>query len=721
MPDISYIIEDLNDEQVEAVLAPARPLMVLAGAGSGKTRVLTHRIAYLLSDGNVRPWQIMAVTFTNKAAREMRERIESLIGPEAHSIFVGTFHGLSHRILRSCTAEAGLRDNFEIIASADQLRIIKTLIADNENHYLSGEVEPGKVQWSINAKKEKGTRASGSGKSADPNEEFIEHIYREYERYCESEGLVDFAELLLRVVELMRNNVTVREKYQNRFLHILADEYQDTNEIQFQWLKLFCAGHESITVVGDDDQSIYGWRGARVENMIQFEREFPNAATIRLEQNYRSTVSILSLANSLIAGNRTRLGKTLWTDGESGESVRFSNFYNETREAEFAADRIDEIRASGKRYDDIAVLYRTNAQSRIFEEIFSSRQIPYQVYGGLRFFERLEVMAVMAYLRLLVNPDSNNAFLRVVNLPARGIGKAALVQLKLIAAEHEVSMWEAVRIAVADSSTPRQLVSRLSGFTELISRLTGERKILTLPELVSSVIGETGLKEHYRKSKSQEAVSRVENLDELIPTAERYKSNSPLEDNAEILEQFLADASLDAGDRHLAKDGNVQLMTLHNAKGLEFPAVFLTGMVEGLLPHWNAMERGEIEEERRLCYVGITRAIETLHLTATRVRNVRGMFNMQQKQSRFIAEVEDQLAGWDDDDDNHPTAAYDFSDSGSADSDSIVVGLRVKHRNFGTGTVAAMQRSGGHSLARVQFDRGRSKWIVATSDHLRRA
>ncbi len=639
LDDEASVTEGLNDAQREAVLAPPQPLLVLAGAGSGKTRVLTHRIAMLLINEVAKAHQIMAVTFTNKAAREMRERIASLIGYASRSLYVGTFHSLSHRILRVHPQEAGLIPDFEVIAADDQKRLIKDIMQTDMEIVITEQNQPQKIQWRINELKDKGIRANRFGSTASTHDLELSAIYKEYEARCEQGGLVDFAELLLRVVELMENNAVVRERYQGQFRHILIDEYQDTNAMQFRWLQMFYDGSQGITAVGDDDQSIYGWRGARVENMYEFQSTFSDAQIIRLEQNYRSTKAILDAANNLISFNGSRLGKSLWTSGDDGVPIQKSRQFDEQQEAEYVANSVHDNYASGRHYDQIAVLYRTNAQSRIFEEIFAAHHIPYVVYGGFRFFERLEVRGIMAYLRLLVNPDSDNAFSRVINYPARGIGKAALTELRRVAKQENASLWSSASRAIADASTPKGLVNKLVNFVDLIKGLQSHLESKPLPELVALTIKRSGLKRHYSSSRSLENVSRVENLDELVNVAERYVDNTPFEDNSEIFAQFLADAALDAGDRQFSEGGHVQLMSLHSAKGLEFPVVYLTGMVEGVLPHWNALQHNGEEEERRLCYVGMTRAMEQLYLTSTLTRRIGANMN-RSRPSRFLAELD---------------------------------------------------------------------------------
>ena len=576
-----------------------------------KTRVLTHRIAWVCEVGGLSPFSVLAVTFTNKAAAEMRARVEALLGISASAMWVGTFHGLAHRMLRAHWQAARLPQTFQILDSDDQLRMIKRVIRQLDLDDASWP--PKQAQWYINHHKDEGLRANNIDPGNDPIQQQLREIYRLYEEHCERAGVVDFAELLLRALELIRDNDDIRSHYQKRFQHILVDEFQDTNAIQYAWLRLLAGSRTPVFVVGDDDQSIYGWRGARIENIQHFERDFGNSQTIRLEQNYRSTGTILKAANALIDHNRGRLGKELWTDSGDGEPILYYSAYNERDEARFVIDRIQDWVDQGRARNEIAVLYRSNAQSRQFEEVLISRGVPYRVYGGLRFFERAEVKDTLAYLRMLSNPMADHAFERTVNHPPRGIGQKSIEQIRAFAQAQSLSLWSASQALIESGEMTSRAQTALQGYLDLIHSMQAELLSMGLDEQIKHCIDYAGLKTHFAKDKTEKGQSRLENLDELVGAGKGFQIDAEFdEDNMTTLDAFLSHAALEAGEAQAdAWEDCVQLMTLHSVKGLEFPLVFLVGMEEGLFPHQrSAEEPGKMEEERRLCYVGITRARE---------------------------------------------------------------------------------------------------------------
>ena len=702
MTDLTHILEDLNDRQFEAVTAEPGALLVLAGAGSGKTRVLTRRIAYLIESRNVPVYRILAVTFTNKAAREMRGRVQELIDFRIGSMFIGTFHGLSNRILRARSKEAGLKDDFEIIDSADQKRLIAELC--REAGLPTGEFPPGVMQWRINKLKDSGIRAADY-LDEDEFDDTTYKVYNEYEQLCESRGLVDFGELLLRTVELLRNNQIVREDYQERFLHVLVDEFQDTSQIQYDWLHLLSGKYKNVTAVGDEDQSIYGWRGACVENMLQFQQLFKGSKVIRLEQNYRSTQSILDAANEVIGQNQRRLGKTLWTKIPAGNPVGIYRARSEVDEAQFAAQQILEWKSDGGNYDDCAILYRTNAQSLAFEDSFRSNNIPHQVYGGFRFYERQEVKTILAYLRLAVNPDSNAAFLRAVNMPPRGIGPGFLEEISTLARQRNASLWVAA-LQFLDLTSPRRKRA-LEKFFEIIYQLRQVQGGLN--DLIAAAIDQSGLRRRYLEQETEESLTRVEYLDELINAGKRYHDHSSIADQDELVREYLDMTAMDAGDRHSSTEGFVQIMTLHSSKGLEFPLVFLTGLEEDLLPHINSVYNDEsLEEERRLCYVGMTRAMQQLYLTHAIGRMVRGSYRLARR-SRFINEIPPSMlekAGW-----KKAVRRAAPPEQKSNVASELDVGKRVYHDVFGVGYVTNLKFATSNCLIEVNFEKFGTKWL----------
>lgn len=627
-------LTDLNPIQKEAVTFSSGNLLVLAGAGSGKTRVLVYRIAWLLSQG-VDLKNILAVTFTNKAAREMCNRLEQMLQISLSSMWVGTFHGLSHRILRLHWQEAGLKEHFQVLDAEDQVRLLKrihkTLDLDQEKWPVRNS------QSFINNNKEQGARAT-SLKSHNPNVVILTNVYRIYEETCERNGLVDFTELLLRTCELWRGKQQLKEYYQKKFSHILVDEFQDTNSLQYTWVKLLFSCSSNLTIVGDDDQSIYSWRGADSNNMRRFTKDYPNVHTIRLEQNYRSTANILGAANAVIANNNGRLGKKLWTKCDEGEPVVIYSAYNEVDEARYLTDKIRSWVKQDNSFNDVAVLYRANAQSRVIEEQLLSANLPYRVYGGVRFFERSEIKDVLAYLRLLVNHNDDAAFGRVVNLPARGIGEATLKLLHNYTRSHGCSLWDAVQAMVTTGQIPSRPANALNNFVRLINEGKAQISKLDLASLINFIINITELHSHYAKPQYDEyRQSRLENLEELVTAATQFSISSV--DNRQILQDFLSHVVLESGEHTDDSSSCVKLMTLHAAKGLEFPIVFLCGLEEGLFPHAMSMgDQEDLEEERRLCYVGMTRAMRKLYLLYTTFRQSQRVSSFRSP-SRFLREV----------------------------------------------------------------------------------
>ncbi len=709
--DVTSILDSLNDAQRSAVAAPVCSMLVLAGAGSGKTRVLVHRIAWLVQAEAMSPYSVMAVTFTNKAAAEMRSRIEELLGIAPRGMWVATFHGLSHRLLRSHWQEAGLPENFQILDSDDQLRIIKRIMKAMQLD--EQKWPPRQAQWFINSKKDEGLRPDYIDPGYDPYERTMVDVYRRYHDYCEQAGVVDFGELLLRAHELLLKRPDVLQHYRERFRYILVDEFQDTNAVQYAWLRLLAGDQDKLMVVGDDDQSIYGWRGARIENIRQFTKDFPKAQTIKLEQNYRSTGNILKAANAVITNNPDRLGKELRTDGNEGEPVHLYAGFNELDEARFITDRIKEAIASGKARSDMAVLYRSNAQSRILEEAMLRASIPYRIYGGQRFFERAEIKNALAYLRLASSPNDDTSLERVINVPTRGIGEKSVEKLREAARAQGISLWQAMKNLVASATLGGKAGKSMATFVELIDAMGQAAKTLELGELADHVVTMSGLIEHHGKEKGEKGQARVENLEELINACRQFDMDDLDEeqDSATPLDAFLAHAALEAGDSQADQfQDSVQMMTLHSAKGLEFPLVFLAGMEEGLFPHKMSLDEGNLEEERRLCYVGITRAMTTLYLTYAESRRLYGSETMN-RPSRFIREIpgellqEVRLGGTI----SRPVTTR--MAPASADH-GLSLGQRVHHNVFGEGIVTNYEGEGGQARVQVNFDSEGSKWLM---------
>ncbi|GAB4508200.1 MAG: DNA helicase II [Sulfuricaulis sp.] len=711
--DVSHLMGDLNDVQREAVGAPPGPLLVLAGAGSGKTRVLTHRVTWLVGVEGISPHAILAVTFTNKAAHEMRGRIESMLQAPVGGMWTGTFHGLSHRLLRSHWKEANLAQAFQILDSEDQLRVIRRLMKgmNMDEAYWP----PKQAMWFINGHKEEGRRPKDIGESNDPTQRELRRVYVAYEETCQRSGLVDFAELLLRAYELLRDNPAMREHYQARFRHVLVDEFQDTNRIQYAWLRQFVGPERNLFVVGDDDQSIYGWRGAKVENILKFENDFPGTRTIRLEQNYRSTATILKAANAVIGHNTGRLGKNLWTAGEEGEPIQFYTGYTDYDEARFVIDRIQDWVARGHARAECAVLYRSNAQSRLFEERLINEGIPYRVYGGLRFFERAEIKDALAYLRLMASRHDDASFERVVNLPTRGIGAKTVDAVRDRARGEKISMWDAAQKLLGAAELPARAREALHGFLQLIERLAGETAGLALGETTEHMLAGSGLIEHYKKEKGEKAESRVENLEELINAARGYEHDEA--EGLDPLSSFLAHAALEAGEGQAeAWEDCVQLMSLHSAKGLEFPLVFLTGLEEGLFPHQHSLQDPvRLEEERRLCYVGMTRARQQLVLTQAELRRLHGNEHYTSP-SRFLGEIPEELIQ--EIRAKPAVTAYPSAKLATGlpaqepPAGGMRLGSRVRHGTFGDGVVLRYEGQGAHARVQVNFEAAGTKWLV---------
>jgi DNA helicase-2/ATP-dependent DNA helicase PcrA len=721
MDDVSHILDNLNTPQREAVTTEAPNLLVLAGAGSGKTRVLVHRIAWLLHAEHASPYSILAVTFTNKAAREMRARIEGLLGQPMGGMWVGTFHGLAHRLLRSHWQEAGLVEDFHILDSDDQLRLIKRLsrsLGVDEDKYPARQ-----IQWYINAQKDEGMRASSVETFGDDYGRNMVAIYAAYEEACERGGMVDFAEILLRAHELWLKNPQILDHYQRRFQHILVDEFQDTNTIQYAWLRVLAGETSQLMVVGDDDQSIYGWRGARIENIQKFSSDFPGTETVRLEQNYRSTSTILKAANKLIANNQGRLGKELWTDGSEGEQISLYEAFNEQDEARFIVDRLQDWVNKGNRRQDAAVLYRSNAQSRELEDALLRVGMPYRIYGGHRFYERLEIKNALAYLRLLVNRQDDTAMERVINVPTRGIGGRTIDQVRAKAREEGSSLWMACVKCVNEKLLSARAANAVLGFLQLIDSMQEACAELELHHKVEYIIKHSGLIQHHEKEGGEKARARLENLDELITAANSFdESELAVDDDLSsyaILAAFLDQAALDAGDAQAAENEDaVQLMTLHSAKGLEFPLVFMAGMEEGLFPHRMSMENlSGLEEERRLCYVGITRAMTKLYLCHAESRRLHGDVSLT-RASRFIREIPRDLV----EEIRLKSTVSKPAFGGSSKSfgagttevpdTELSLGQRVIHGKFGEGVILNYEGQGNNARVQVNFDGFGSKWLV---------
>ena len=706
--DVSDILSPLNDAQRDAVAADNQNMLVLAGAGSGKTRVLVHRIAWLIRAEGFSPWSILAVTFTNKAAREMRGRIEEMLQIPSHGMWVGTFHGLAHRLLKAHWKEAGLPQNFQILDSDDQLRLVKRVCRELELD--ESRWPPRQAQWYINAQKDEGLRAAHI--EPPPGDLFAHtmlQVYRAYEQACERGGMVDFAELLLRAHELWLKSPAVLAHYQDRFRQILVDEFQDTNTIQYAWLRVLSADRIPIVAVGDDDQSIYGWRGAKIENIQRFTEDFSDTRTVRLEQNYRSSQTILRAANGVIANNQGRLGKELWTAGESGEPITLYAGFNEQDEARYIVEQIESWAGAGNERASAAILYRSNAQSRVLEEALIRAGMPYRIYGGQRFYERMEIRTALAYLRLLLSRGDDAAVERVINTPPRGIGGKTLDTVRDCARSREISLWQAIAATVEEKLLPARALGALQGFVALINELDSGTDELPLEEVVEHVIEGSSLISFYQKEKGEKGQARVENLEELVSAAKQFVAEDA---DLSPLQQFLDSAALDAGDAQSDEhEDSVHLMTLHSAKGLEFPLVFLAGMEENLFPHRMSVEEpGRLEEERRLCYVGITRAMQRLVITYAESRRLHGSETLNTP-SRFIREIPAELL---EEVRLHTAIARPVSSIMHArvPDTELNLGQAVYHQIFGEGVVLNFEGRGASARVQVNFDTDGSKWLV---------
>jgi len=730
--ELSHLLLGLNDAQREAVSAPACNQLILAGAGSGKTRVLVHRIAWLIQVEQLSPYSIMAVTFTNKAAREMRARLDELFSEQHHPVntrnmWVGTFHGIAHRILKAHWQDANLPQNFQILDSDDQLRLIKRVYA---NLNLSDEKWPFKqAQWYINAQKDEGLRPHHIQETADPFIRTMLQVYRAYEADCQRGGMVDFAEILLRAHELWLNKPHILEHYRNRFPFILVDEFQDTNSVQYAWLRMLAGTTACVTAVGDDDQSIYGWRGAKIENIQRFTQDFSHTQTIRLEQNYRSTGNILQAANGVIANNAGRLGKNLWTEGGKGEAISLYAAYNEQDEARFIVERIQEWVRKGNSNNSCAILYRSNAQSRVLEEALLREGMAYRIYGGQRFYDRLEIKNAVAYMRLISNRHDDAGFERVINTPTRGIGGKTVDDIREFAREQGCSLWQAAELMLANRVFTARAGNAVKGFLEVVNKLAQDASeidihgnVLSLDQIALRVLEDTGLLVFHQNEKGEKGQARGENLQELITACRAFDADEANEELS-VLQQFLDTAALDAGETQADEfEDAVQLMTLHSAKGLEFPLVFLAGVEEGLFPHkMSADDPDRLEEERRLCYVGITRAMQKLYISYAETRRLYGSETFNNV-SRFVKEIpadtiqEVRLKA-------AVTRPVSFNrgltqastrqpmfDTG--EGTGFRLGQRVKHAIFGEGVILHFEGSGENAVIQVNFSSAGSKRLV---------
>ena len=725
----SDLLQGLNPEQRAAVTLPHQSALILAGAGSGKTRVLTTRMAWLIQTGQVSPQGLLAVTFTNKAAREMLTRLSALVPINTRGLWVGTFHGLCNRLLRAHHREARLPPLFQILDSGDQLsaikRVMKAMTLDSERY------PPKNVQHYINGHKEEGQRPSAI-EPYDAMSRVLHDVYGAYEAQCQKEGVVDFAELLLRSVELLQTNELLREHYRSRFSFVLVDEFQDTNRLQYVWLKLLAGPQSAVVAVGDDDQSIYGFRGAEVGNMRDFERDYGLKEVIRLEQNYRSYGNILDAANALIRNNQSRMGKNLWTEAGAGEPIRIYEAYNDLDEARFVVEQVKSLQSEGMALTDVALLYRANAQSRVLEHALFGAGIGYRVYGGLRFFERMEVKHALAYLRLAANPDDDGAFLRVVNFPPRGIGARSLEILQSAAVASNTSLHQ-LAVALGGQTPQRGLTpsgkagAGIKTFLQIIERLQTAADAVPLEELMVVMLEESGLTAHYRTER--EGADRVENLEELVSAAAGFEHETELSD----LAAFLSHASLEAGEHEAGPgDDALQLMTVHSAKGLEFKAVFVCGLEEGLFPHENSLNEVDgVEEERRLMYVALTRARKQLTLTRAENRMLHGQIRYGMR-SRFIDEIPEALCKFLSAEPapyapKH-TERYNAPRSSApverqpemkrSESVPFSIGQSVSHSKFGSGVVLQYEGRGTDARVQVNFRDAGVKWMALHYAHL---
>lgn len=715
------VLSFLNDRQYQAVTAPLGNFLVLAGAGSGKTRVLTERIAWLIRQEGIAERSILAVTFTNKAAGEMRERIaKSLNVGNLYGMWVGTFHSIANRILRTYFEEAKLPQDFQIIDTEDQYRLIKKLIKLHQ--YDEKEIDHKEVCWFINNEKDYARRPPVFNASPRNKDETFSQLYRLYQDACDRSGLVDFGELLLRSYELLKQNSAILLHFHQRFNQILVDEFQDTNFIQYEWIKLLASKNGNVMIVGDDDQSIYGWRGAKVENLQQFIKDFPRVETIRLEQNYRSTGHILTAANELIAQNTERMGKKLWTSGEMGKPIEVYEAFNDLDEALFVTSQIEEWQERGEALNECAVLYRNNSLSRVIEDALVRKKIPYRIYGGLRFFERQEIKDSLAYLRLASNPNDDAAFERVINTPTRGIGERTLEVLRQITRDQQTTLWQALHLAINENYLPTRASTMLLRFAELIQHMSQTTLEMKLFEQLDYVVKHSGLYDMYKKEKGDKGETRIENIEELVNAA-KFFTKAPEDEEMTELQAFLSYASLEAGEKQAeAFQDCVQLMTLHAAKGLEFSRVFIVGMEEGIFPNARtSVDLERLEEDRRLAYVGITRAKEELTLTHAEKRRLYGR-EERHRRSRFIMELpkenqqEIRLRGQI----TRPAQTLPTTPKRSTNplidnKDGWQLGQKVMHAKFGEGCIINKEGGGDYLRLQVAFynnDAG-IKWLQA--------
>lgn len=705
------IQNSLNPAQQEAVQAPLGHQLILAGAGSGKTRVLIHRIAWLIQQEGISPFNILAVTFTNKAANEMRSRVETMLRIPAKAMWIGTFHGLSNRFLRTHWQEAGLPQSFQILDSDDQFRMIRRVI--NALNLDEDRFPPKESQWFINKQKEEG-REPAQVDTRDLANQMLLRIYQGYQEACQRAGVIDFADLLLKTYKLLSTNDELRSHYQARFRCLLVDEFQDTNTIQYLWLKLFAGDNNAVMIVGDDDQSIYGWRGAQIENIHRFSRDFPGAKIIRLEQNYRSTATILKAANAVISQNSGRLGKNLWTEGKDGERITVYAGFNETDEAFFIVSRIRELKQSTYNYKEMAILYRSNAQSRVIEEALMQFGIPYRVYGGLRYFDRQEIRDALAYLRLITNRSDDPAFERIINTPTRGIGDRTVSTIRDYAKDAGLTMWQALTQLLEQKQFATRTETALTSFVNLLNTMTERTATLDLSKQVEYVIYASGLIDHYRKEKGEKGLTRLENLEELVNAAHQFTLEG-VPDDMPLIAAFLSYAALESSDEQAeAYDDSVQLMTLHSAKGLEFPVVFLAGCEEELFPHYLCMNDPKgLEEERRLCYVGVTRAMKKLFMTYAEVRRLFGR-EAYHRPSRFLHEIPVELI----EEIRFRTKVsrpQPMANSYKPQPEGqFRIGQDVHHRVFGNGTVLDCEGDGEDMKVKVRFAQVGTKLLIAS-------
>ncbi len=722
--DVSHILNNLNDDQRNAVTSEKQHLLVLAGAGSGKTRVLVHKIAWQVEGLGISPSAIMAVTFTNKAANEMRSRIESLLQAPMLDSWVGTFHGLSHKLLKRFHKEAGLSSGFTIIDSDDQLRIIKRI---SKELSLDEATWPARQsQWQINNWKDDGLRSINVNDNGDFYTETVNKIHKEYEEVCKRDHLVDFGELLLKSYETIVNSSSVKTFFQTRFKSVLIDEFQDTNTIQYKWLQEIASNKTNVTAVGDDDQSIYGWRGAKVEHVNSFTEDFKDTEVVRLEQNYRSTNIILNAANALIGNNKERLGKNLWTEKLEGEQIILYQAYNEQDEARFVADILKDWINNGGTFEETAILYRSNAQSRAIEEALLRASIPYRIYGGLRFYERLEIKNAIAYLKVIFNNNDNPSFERSISNPTRGVGEKTLAKIRNAAKEYNISYIKASAKLVDEGSIAGRGGAGLKDYLEFIAgcKLFIEENLLS--ELMELIIMETGLYAYHAKEPGEKGKTRTENLEELITATKNFEQSiADDKSNIDIAESYLDIISLDSGDRQASEyDDAAQLMTMHSAKGLEFKLVLLTGLEESLFPHGRSMESvSQLEEERRLCYVAITRAMEKLYITHAESRRLHGTDTFNPP-SRFLREIPKDLINEirPRAQTNIPYNRKDFEETKTEFKEEmgISLGQKVQHKKFGEGIVLNFEGSSDSARVQVNFDESGTKWLVMAYANLKK-